>query len=185
MWIAKYGPNDGQPHTKPSVPCDLWQYTSVGRLNGIVGNVDLNTLTGSKPLEFFTGVKLNTGVQPFGTVTIDYPSGYGVNAYDAPNGQYKTKLQGGFTYSVYAEKDGYFDVGQSTWVHIENCILKRKLIKINYPSAFGVNAYDGPNGNFKQRVQGGLQFVVYNVIDDFYDIGQSTWVHADCVKVIS
>jgi GH25 family lysozyme M1 (1,4-beta-N-acetylmuramidase) len=55
VWIAKYGPNDGQQHTKPSVACDLWQYTSVGRLDGIAGNVDLNVLTGSKTLEYFTG----------------------------------------------------------------------------------------------------------------------------------
>jgi N-acetylmuramoyl-L-alanine amidase len=54
-WIAKYGSNDGQQHTKPNVACDLWQYTSVGHLNGIAGNVDLNVLTGSKPLEYFTG----------------------------------------------------------------------------------------------------------------------------------
>jgi GH25 family lysozyme M1 (1,4-beta-N-acetylmuramidase) len=55
VWIAKYGTNDGQQHTKPSVPCDLWQYTSVGHLNGIGGNVDLNVLTGSKSLDWFTG----------------------------------------------------------------------------------------------------------------------------------
>jgi GH25 family lysozyme M1 (1,4-beta-N-acetylmuramidase) len=54
-WIAKYGSNDGQPHTKPSVPCDLWQYTSVGKLDGITGNVDLNQLTGTKDKTFFIG----------------------------------------------------------------------------------------------------------------------------------
>jgi GH25 family lysozyme M1 (1,4-beta-N-acetylmuramidase) len=53
VWIAKYGPNDGQPHNQPV--CDLWQYTSVGKLDGIVGNVDLNQLTGTKTLDFFTG----------------------------------------------------------------------------------------------------------------------------------
>jgi GH25 family lysozyme M1 (1,4-beta-N-acetylmuramidase) len=55
IWIAKYGSNDGQQHTKPSVACDLWQYTSVGNLNGIGGNVDLNVLTGRKSLDWFTG----------------------------------------------------------------------------------------------------------------------------------
>lgn len=56
VWLAKYGVNDGQQHDKPSVPCDLWQYTSTGHLDGISTNVDLNVLTGSKPLEYFTGV---------------------------------------------------------------------------------------------------------------------------------
>jgi GH25 family lysozyme M1 (1,4-beta-N-acetylmuramidase) len=63
-WIAKYGSNDGLQHTKPSVPCDLWQYTSVGHLDGITGNVDLNVLTGSKPLEWFIGNSQNNGAIP-------------------------------------------------------------------------------------------------------------------------
>lgn len=53
-WIAQYGVNNGSPSTKPSVPCDLWQYTSKGRVAGISGNVDLNKINGSKPLSYFT-----------------------------------------------------------------------------------------------------------------------------------
>ncbi|PEI99665.1 N-acetylmuramoyl-L-alanine amidase [Bacillus wiedmannii] len=48
VWIPRY-PN------KPSFPCDLWQYTETGRMDGVGGSVDLNYLTGSKPLEWFTG----------------------------------------------------------------------------------------------------------------------------------
>ncbi len=54
VWIPRYGTNDGKPQTKPDYPCDLWQYTSKGKLPGISGNVDLNKLTGTKPLTFFT-----------------------------------------------------------------------------------------------------------------------------------
>lgn len=56
VWIPRYGNNSGKigNSIKPSYPCDLWQYTSRGRLDGIKGNVDLNTLNGDKPLEFFT-----------------------------------------------------------------------------------------------------------------------------------
>ena len=58
VWIPRYGPNNGKPHnTRPAYPCDLWQYTSVGRVDGYDGNLDLNVLTGTKPLEFFTGEK--------------------------------------------------------------------------------------------------------------------------------
>ena len=64
VWIAKYGTNDGQQHTKPSVACDLWQYTSVGHLDGINGNVDLNVLAGTKQLEYFTGVTAAQSPQP-------------------------------------------------------------------------------------------------------------------------
>lgn len=41
-WIAKYGTNDGKMHTAPSVKYDLWQFTSVGRVSGVSGNVDLS-----------------------------------------------------------------------------------------------------------------------------------------------
>lgn len=49
VWIPRYGGN------KPAYPCDLWQYTETGRMDGVAGSVDLNYLTGSKPLEWFTG----------------------------------------------------------------------------------------------------------------------------------
>lgn len=53
-WVANYGANDGKPHNEPAAPDDLWQYTSVGHLAGIQGNVDLSTPTG-KSLSYFTG----------------------------------------------------------------------------------------------------------------------------------
>ena len=57
VWIPRYGDNDGTiaGSIKPAHPCDLWQYTSKGKLPGINANVDLDVLMGTKPLEFFTG----------------------------------------------------------------------------------------------------------------------------------
>lgn len=45
IWLPSYGANDGTVanSTKPTHPYDLWQYTSVGRVNGISGNVDMST----------------------------------------------------------------------------------------------------------------------------------------------
>lgn len=56
-WIPRYGRNNGTigGSIKPSYPCDLWQYTDKGRIDGVRGDVDLDVLNGSKPLEFFTG----------------------------------------------------------------------------------------------------------------------------------
>lgn len=54
LWIARYGTNNGSPQTPPDIACDLWQYTSVGSIDGISGNVDLNQLNGDKPLSYFT-----------------------------------------------------------------------------------------------------------------------------------
>ena len=55
VWIPRYGSNDGEPQTPPAYPCDLWQYTSKGKVDGISGNVDCNKLMGTKPMSFFIG----------------------------------------------------------------------------------------------------------------------------------
>ena len=47
-WIPRYS------SSRPVYQCDMWQYTSQGRVNGIAGNVDLNRITGDgRPLEWF------------------------------------------------------------------------------------------------------------------------------------
>lgn len=49
-WIPRYG------STKPVYKCDLWQYSSTERVNGISGNVDMNRITGDgHDLAWFTG----------------------------------------------------------------------------------------------------------------------------------
>lgn len=51
-WVAKYGKNNGELNTKPSVTgTDIWQYTSVGRIEGISGNVDVNVCYRDFPAE--------------------------------------------------------------------------------------------------------------------------------------
>lgn len=57
VWIPRYGKNDGtiEHSTKPAYACDLWQYTSMGQVDGVTGRVDLNTITG-KSLDWFLGV---------------------------------------------------------------------------------------------------------------------------------
>ena len=47
VWIPRYGKNTGEvPPAEyyPKYPCDLWQYTSKGKVDGINGDVDLDTL---------------------------------------------------------------------------------------------------------------------------------------------
>lgn len=48
-WVAAWGKDNGKPGTKPTISgCDLWQYTSKGKINGISGNVDLDELLNAK-----------------------------------------------------------------------------------------------------------------------------------------
>lgn len=66
-WVPRYGPDDGEAHPDefpPKYPCDIWQYTTVGAIDGIDHDVDLNMLYGEKPLEYFTmrsAVKITGG----------------------------------------------------------------------------------------------------------------------------
>ena len=48
VWIPRYG------GSKPKYPCDIWQYTETGYVDGI-GKCDLNSLIGTKYLSYFTG----------------------------------------------------------------------------------------------------------------------------------
>lgn len=50
IWIPGYGEK-----YKPTMPHDIWQYSDKGRLPGIKGDVDMDVLSGRKPLSFFTG----------------------------------------------------------------------------------------------------------------------------------
>ena len=65
VWIPRYGSNNGtiEGSTKPSYECDLWQYTSLGKIDGISGNVDINTIVSKdKDLAFFTGENANVKI---------------------------------------------------------------------------------------------------------------------------
>jgi len=55
-WIPCYGSNNGTiaGSKKPSYECDLWQYTSTGKISGINGNVDMNiTMKENRDLKWF------------------------------------------------------------------------------------------------------------------------------------
>ena len=57
-WIPRYGKNDGtvEGSKEPNFECDVWQYTSTGTVPGIIGNVDVNLITGTgKSLDWFLG----------------------------------------------------------------------------------------------------------------------------------
>ena len=64
VWIPRYGKNTGQPDKKPDFKCDLWQYTSKGKLDGVNGNLDLNKINGDKPLNFFIGKDVSEPQMP-------------------------------------------------------------------------------------------------------------------------
>jgi LysM repeat protein len=52
-WLPSYGADNGTPSKKPSVECDLWQYSQKCKIPGYNGYVDLSILNGSKPMSYF------------------------------------------------------------------------------------------------------------------------------------
>lgn len=55
VWIPRYGSNSGTPEKAPDYPCDLWQYTSNGKVGGVKGRVDLNKLIDESRMAWFRG----------------------------------------------------------------------------------------------------------------------------------
>lgn len=63
-WIPRYGKDTGlfDPQYTPTCDYDLHQYTSKGYLEGTDGTVDLNRLSGTKSVEWFTEGKEENGM---------------------------------------------------------------------------------------------------------------------------
>lgn len=114
VWIPRYGGN------KPAYPCDIWQYTETGHVEGI-GKCDLNYLIGSKSLEWFIGVEQTMAASQYdsswftkqdGVFTLDRT----IHLRDKPrDGNIIATLNKGdnVTYDAYGyEKDGYVWIRQ-------------------------------------------------------------------------
>ena len=76
-WAAGYGTNNGQmqENYKPGFGEDMWQYTSVGKVNGISGNVDMNECYRDFPAEIGGGSTPAPAPQPTPTPTTKYKEG--------------------------------------------------------------------------------------------------------------
>lgn len=55
VWLPSYGSNNGEPATKPTYDCDLWQYTTNGVLGGVRGRVSLNKLMDESRMAWLRG----------------------------------------------------------------------------------------------------------------------------------
>ncbi|MEN0666895.1 M23 family metallopeptidase [Caldifermentibacillus hisashii] len=111
-----------------------------------------------------------------GTAISKFPEGYGVNYYDSPNGTFKGRITRKIPYIVYEESDGWIDIGQSSWIKLENMDFTRYLTKSKYPEGYGVNYYDSPNGTFKGRIYAPTPYFVYARKDGWVDIGGNCWI---------
>lgn len=110
VWIPRYGGK------KPSYPCDIWQYTETGHVEGI-GKCDLNELIGNKSLEWFTGVEQTIATSQYDSSWFTKQNGIftsntaiKVRREPSVNAEHVRTLQANstFTYESFGyEKEGY------------------------------------------------------------------------------
>lgn len=154
---------------------------STGRSTGQHLHFELHEGTWSRsnaknPLDYLGKELVHQNPKGIGTATSKYPDGYGVNYYDAPNGNYKGKITRKIPYIVYEERDGWIDIGQSSWIKLEHMDFNRYTARSKYPENYGVNYYSAPNGTFKGRIYAPTPYWVYARKDGWVDIGNSSWI---------
>ncbi|MBD5799986.1 N-acetylmuramoyl-L-alanine amidase [Bacillus pseudomycoides] len=188
IWLPRYGTNDGQPQVKPAYPCDIWQYTDNGYINGI-GRVDINLLRGDKTLDWYIGDDVNT-IAPSKNVGIGiaiskYSVGYGINLYDAPDGNFTGErfsdqkphpiLAGVW----YGGNENMLCFGPSRWAKQEHFDVQWFRAYSKYPPGYGINTYSAPgalDGSFKGQVDGTTSYDIYSRDNGWVDIGNQTFV---------
>lgn len=133
-WIADYDANDGQPHTSPTIPYDMWQFTSAGHLNGVNGNVDENILSGTLPLSYFTGVPSE---QPLGVITMaaDSVVRKDPTAYSPSVGN---GVKSGGKYQVWAIQDDWYCIGG--WVYKDQIAFDYQNILVGGFTQFEIDS---------------------------------------------
>lgn len=118
VWIPHYGRNDGTINSKPQFPSDIHQYTDKGKLRGYSGYLDLNRLTSSKSLHYFTNQRSSNSSTQIPndktSTTNTYKVVKNLNAYfTAKDAKTKTNKKGSVipgNYYIFNQSDGMINV---------------------------------------------------------------------------
>ncbi|MGX5597648.1 peptidoglycan recognition protein family protein [Bacillus cereus] len=128
----------------------------------------------------------NKPLQPkgLGIATSKYPEGWGINLYSGPGKDawftghvINTKMP----YLIidaawYGGNENMLCLGWEAWAKEEHFEVEWFHAYSKYPAGYGINTYDGPNGNYKGNVDGSYPYGIFARKDGYIDIGQNTWV---------
>ncbi|MEB8800221.1 M23 family metallopeptidase, partial [Bacillus cereus] len=109
----------------------------------------------------------NKPVQPFGIgiAQSKYPEGWGINYYDGPHGPYKGVLSTAaevlYYWAHWGDGDTWLDVGNNSWVKAEHFNFWPFKAVSKYPEGWGVNYYDGIDGQYKGTISSKAPFMIY------------------------
>ncbi|MCU4979586.1 N-acetylmuramoyl-L-alanine amidase [Bacillus cereus] len=135
----------------------------------------------------------NKPLQPkgLGIATSKYPEGSGINLYSGPG------KDAWFTGHVINTKTPYLIIdaawyggnenmlclGWEAWAKEEHFEVEWFHAYSKYPAGYGINTYDGPNGNYKGNVDGSYPYGIFARKDGYIDIGKNTWVKEEHFNV--
>ncbi|EJR75335.1 MULTISPECIES: peptidoglycan recognition protein family protein [Bacillus] len=135
----------------------------------------------------------NKPLQPkgLGIATSKYPEGWGINLYSGPGKDawftghvINTKMP----YLIidaawYGGNENMLCLGWEAWAKEEHFEVEWFHAYSKYPAGYGINTYDGPNGNYKGNVDGSYPYGIFARKDGYIDIGQNTWVKEEHFNV--
>ncbi|MEC2467915.1 M23 family metallopeptidase [Bacillus cereus] len=157
------------------------------------GSWNVNKSNAVNPLDYLgkgdgggTTDPSNKPLQPkgLGIATSKYPEGSGINLYSGPGKDawftgnvINTKMP----YLIidaawYGGNENMLCLGWEAWAKEEHFEVEWFHAYSKYPAGYGINTYDGPNGNYKGNVDGSYPYGIFARKDGYIDIGQNTWV---------
>ena len=193
LWIPRYASNDnGTIHNvKPTMDCDIWQYSQCGKIAGVQGYVDLNVLNGEKTLAYFTGKKVTKPVAQqsvkVGDIDVD---GYvkvttDVWMHSKPDFETASRirvLKAGEIYKAYGNADGMVSLGGG--------YVSENYVDDTYQTAectTNVWTHKTPDVNASSRgqiLEKGSQWKVYGETNNgMFKVG-SEYVSKDYMKLV-
>ncbi|PNK40978.1 hypothetical protein CBR58_32420, partial [Bacillus thuringiensis] len=83
----------------------------------------------------------------------------------------------------YGGNENMLCLGWEAWAKEEHFEVEWFHAYSKYPAGYGINTYDGPNGNYKGNVDGSYPYGIFARKDGYIDIGQNTWVKEEHFNV--
>ena len=166
-WSAAYGTNNGQPQTRPDIGEDIWQYSSVGTVGGISGNVDMNLCYKDFVKEIRGSRSGNNSTKPAPAPT--------------PETHHKTQIytvKSGDTLSGIAEKYGttYQQLAQMNGISNPDLIYSGQELKINGTADPAVKMYTVKSGDTLSEIAARYN-TTYQKLAQINGIGNPDLIH--------
>lgn len=155
VWIPHYGRNDGTINSKPTFICDLHQYTSVGKLNGYNGNLDLNRIMNGRTIEFFTGKT----EKPKPVTTPKAPAKENITTYKIKNGDTLSGIAAKFKTTVK-------ELVKTNNIKNPNLIYVGETIRVSGETAKKENIYTVKNGDTLSKIAINHKTTVEKLVKD-------------------